>query len=273
MLDFPQTSPNCAGGLFKRAYADFEYRAAGALSGKTALITGCNRGIGKAIVEEFAKNGATILAHARCETPEFVAFLENLSAQYHVKITPLYFDLADFAAIKNAVKTLRQSGVDILVNNAGITLNKLFLMTTESEVAAQMNVNFNAVFVFSQYVAKLMQRQKRGVIINISSTSALGGDCGRSAYGAAKAAVSSLTKTMAEELGESGIRVNAIAPGFIQTDMMNAISADFVARNLELSKLKRMGEPQEVARVALFLASEAASYVTGQVVHVDGGLK
>ena len=271
---------DASGILLKKSPDDFAYYKASAffkpplLKGKVAVVTGCNRGIGRAILEVFAKNGATLFAHARRQTPEFVAMLEALSAKTCATIIPIYFDLLKLDEIKKGVQTIRKAtpAVDILVNNAGITLNKLFLMTTADEITTQMDVNFKAVFYFSQYIAKLMQK-KGGSIINISSISAAGGDCGRALYGASKAAVESLSKTMAEELGAYNIRVNAIAPGFIATDMMSVISEEAIVRNLNLSKLKRLGKPEEVANAALFLAADGASYITSEVIHVDGGLQ
>jgi len=245
------------------------------LKNKTAVITGCNRGIGKAILEVFAKNGANIYAHARKETPEFPDLITNLSEKYQVKIIPIYFDLVDIAAIKNAIKFIHSQkvNIDILVNNAGITSNKLFVMTSINDIQEQMDINFKSVFILSQYISKMMQKNNSGSIINISSISAAGGDCGRALYGASKAAISSLTKTMATELGNNGIRVNALAPGFIETDMMQYMTEDVIKNNLMNSKLKRIGKPIEVANVALFLASDLASYVTGQIIYVDGGIR
>lgn len=245
------------------------------LKNKTAIITGCNRGIGKAILEVFAENGTNIFAHARKETPEFTNLITKLSEKYQVKIIPIYFDLADIVSIKTAIKFIHSQkvNIDILVNNAGITSNKLFVMTSINDIQEQMDINFKSVFILSQYISKIMQKNNSGSIINISSISATGGDCGRALYGASKAAISSLTKTMATELGNNGIRVNAVAPGFIETDMMQYITEDVIKNNLMNSKLKRIGKPIEVANVALFLASDLASYITGQIIHVDGGIR
>lgn len=269
------------GFLIKKGYGEYDYllqeslQNKALLRGKTAIITGSNRGIGRSILENFAQNKATIFAHSRRKTPEFERCLAQLSQQYNVQIYPLYFDLIDMEDIKKSISFIHSTklNIDILVNNAGITLNKLFLMTTLNEVQEQVDINFKAMFLFSQYVCKFMHKHKKGSIINISSISAMGGDCGRSLYGATKAAVSSLTKTMAEELGTHSIRVNAVAPGFIDTDMMQYMTKDVINTNLNLSKLKRMGTPQEVANVVTFLASDLSSYITGQIINVDGGMK
>lgn len=245
------------------------------LENKTAIITGCNRGIGKAILEVFAKNRCNIFAHARKETDDFLNTINELSKKYFVKIYPIYFNLKDIDEIKNAVKKIRsyKCPIDILVNNAGITSNKLFQMTTLEDVQEQFDINFKSLFVLSQYITKMMLRNNHGSIVNVSSISALGGDVGRSIYGASKAAVSSLTKTMAAELGEGNIRVNAVAPGFIKTDMMDFMSEDIIEKNLKMSKLKRIGKPEEVANVVAFLCSDLSSYVTGQVINIDGGIR
>lgn len=245
------------------------------LENKTAIITGCNRGIGKAILEVFAKNRCNIFAHARKETDDFLNTINELSKKYFVKIYPIYFNLKDIDEIKNAVKKIRsyKFPIDILVNNAGITSNKLFQMTSLEDVQEQFDINFKSLFVLSQYISKLMLRNNSGSIVNISSISATGGDIGRSIYGASKAAVSSLTKTMAAELGEKNIRVNAVAPGFIKTDMMDFMSEDIIEKNLQLSKLKRIGKPEEVANVVAFLCSDLSSYITGQTINIDGGIR
>ena len=245
------------------------------LKDKVAIITGCNRGIGKAILEIFVQNGATVFACSRKETNEFSQYVEQLKSQYNASIFPIYFDVEKIEEIKQGIKLIREKrlNIDILVNNAGITSNELFLMTSLESIQKQLDINFKSVFVISQYISKLMIKNKKGSIVNISSISALGGDCGRALYGATKAAVSSLTKTMATELGISNIRVNAVAPGFINTDMKDLLSEEALQENLNLSKLKRIGEPKEVANVVMFLASDLASYVTGQIVNVDGGVK
>ena len=245
------------------------------LENKTAIITGCNRGIGKAILEVFAKNRCNIFAHARKETDDFLNTINELSKKYFVKIYPIYFNLKDIDEIKNAVKKIRsyKFPIDILVNNAGITSNKLFQMTSLEDIQEQFDINFKSLFVLSQYISKLMLKNNSGSIVNISSISATGGDIGRCIYGASKAAVSSLTKTMAAELGENNIRVNAVAPGFIKTDMMDFMSEDIIEKNLQLSKLKRIGKPEEVANVVAFLCSDLSSYITGQTINIDGGIR
>lgn len=246
------------------------------LQGKNAIVTGCARGIGKAILTVFAQNGANVWACCRTKSEEFEDFARHLATTQSVRIIPLYFDLTDASAMKDSVKAIisEKIPVHILVNNAGITYNALFQMTSLEKMREVFEVNAFAPFSFSQYIVRLMIRQKSGSIINISSTAALDANPGRTAYGPSKAAVSCLTRVMAHELAEHNIRVNAVAPGITNTDMVEAsMSEAVIQKAVESTRLKRIGEPSEIADVALFLASDLASYVTGEVLRVDGGLQ
>jgi 3-oxoacyl-[acyl-carrier protein] reductase len=245
------------------------------LKGKNAVITGCNRGIGRTILEGFAANGADVFACVRRETEEFSKIINELSEKYAVTISPLYFDLADSNQIKTAIKQIQSAKkpIDVLVNNAGITYNALFQMSTMDKLREVFEVNFYAMFLFTQYISKLMVRQKSGSIINISSSAGLDGNPGKSIYGASKAAVICMTKAIAAELGEHGIRANSIAPGITNTEMLTTMTEAVIQENLQTSDLKRVGRPSEIADTAVFLASDLASYITGQVIRVDGGLK
>ncbi len=244
------------------------------LKNKNVLITGCNRGLGKAFVEEFAKNGANVIAHARTETAEFLKMLSDVSEKYGVSVTPAFFDLGDAEKMKSFARELISSkkNIDVLVNNAGVTDNASFQMSSEKMLRNEFEINVFAPFILTQYILKIMARQKSGSIVNVSSVSGLRGDIGRSVYGMTKAAIASLTQSLAAELGKQGIRVNAVAPGFIQTDMMSYMSRDVIEKNLEQSKLGRIGTPEEVAKTVVFLASDASSYITGEIVRVTGGL-
>lgn len=245
------------------------------LQGKNAVITGCARGIGKQILETFASNGANLWACVRKPSDEFSDLILYLSDKYQVKITPVYFDFANTNEIKEAIKVIMGSKqqVDILVNNAGITYNALFQMTTMDKMKEVFEINFFSQFLFTQYIVKLMIRQKSGSIVNISSTAAIDANAGRAAYGASKAAVICMTKAMAEELAEHNIRANVIAPGITETDMVSASMTDEVISNtLAQTALKRIGHPSEIAQAVLFLSSEMSSYMTGQVLRVDGGM-
>lgn len=245
------------------------------LNGKNAIITGCNRGIGRAILETFAANGANVWAFARTESDSFKEDILNLSQKYNVKIMSVYCDFADPDQIKSAVKQIQtmKLPVDILVNNAGITYNSLFQMTSNDKLKEIFNINFFSIFTFSQYITKFMVRQKSGSIINISSSAGIDGNPGKSVYGSSKAAVICMTKSMAAELGEYNIRVNSIAPGITDTEMLSSMTNEVISQTLEASDMKRVGKPVEIANTAVFLASDLSTYITGQVIRVDGGLK
>lgn len=245
------------------------------LKDKNVIITGTNRGIGCAMLKEFAKNGANIWAHARKETEEFINLIRDISNKYNVQITPVYFDLTDYESMKKCVMQIRseKKSIDVLVNNAGITHNALFSMSTQEQLRQQFEVNFFSVFLFTQYIVKLMTRQGYGSIINIASSAAFDGNPGKSVYGATKAAVVAMTKSIASELGENGIRANCIAPGITETEMLATMPVDIVADAKNHADLRRGGLPSEIAATAVFLASDCSSYITGQTIRVDGGLK
>lgn len=244
------------------------------LQGKNAIITGTARGMGKAMLIKFAAHGANIWAHARTLTPEFEATCRNIAAEYGVEIRPLCFELTDYEAMKAAVKQIFASKipVDILVNNAGVTYNALFAMTPANELRNQMEVNFFAPYIFTQHVLKLMVKNKKGSIVTTSSSAAQDGNSGKSAYGASKAALIAMTKAIAEENGRSGIRANCIAPGITETDMLQTMP-DYIIRELkDILDLRRAAKPEEIADVAVFLASDMSSHITGQVIRADGGM-
>lgn len=245
------------------------------LSGKNVIITGTNRGIGRAMLKEFAKNGAYIWAHARNETPAFLRDIQSIAGEYHVEIKPLCFELTDYEAMKAAVKTIMSSKipVDALVNNAGVTHNALFQMSSVEQLRNQLEVNFISLFIFTQYISKLMTKQKKGCIINIASSAAFDGNSGKSVYGATKAAVVAMTDSIAAELGASGIRANCIAPGITETGMLATMPEAVVAEAKATADMRRGGHPAEIAKTAVFLASDLSSYVTGQTIRVDGGIK
>lgn len=245
------------------------------LENKNAIITGCNRGIGRAILEAFASNGANIFACTRRESPEFSELIDEFSEKYSVSIIPIYFDVSSIDEIRSAVKLIQSAKkpIDALVNNAGITYNALFQMSTMDKLKEVFDVNFVSQFILTQYISKLMVRQKSGSIINIASTAGIDGNSGRSVYGASKAAVICMTKAISAELGEFGIRANSIAPGMTDTDMLSSMNEALILESLKTSDIKRVGKPSEIADTAVFLASDLASYITGQVIRVDGGLK
>jgi len=244
------------------------------LQNKTAIITGSNRGIGKAVLETFAENGADIFACVRKESDEFSNVTERLSEKTGVSITPVYFDLAESERVKSGIKSILSSKkqIDILVNNAGVASGSFFQMTSLKDLKQVFEINFFSQILFTQGISRYMTRFKTGSIINIASTAGLIGDAGMTSYGSSKAALMFATKTMATELGEMNIRVNAIAPSITKTDMFDQMEEKARSKLIDASALKRPAEAVEVANVALFLASDLSSYVTGQVLRVDGGL-
>jgi 3-oxoacyl-[acyl-carrier protein] reductase len=244
------------------------------LRGRTAVITGCLRGIGRATLELFAEKGADIWACAENSDPEFEEAITALSERHHVTIRPLYFNLLDHDAIKTAMQVIVRSktGVDILVNVAGMTHNALFNMTTIDKMRELFEVNFISQMLITQYISKLMSKQHSGSIINIASVTGMDGNRGQLAYSASKAALIGATKTLAIELADSGIRVNAIAPGVIETNMTMSLPSEELQKLLQRTTMKRTGLPIEVANVLVFLASDMSSYMTGQVIRVDGGM-
>ena len=245
------------------------------LEGKTAVVTGCNRGIGKAILETFAKHGANVWACARRPDEQFTEYVENLQKETSVTISQVYFDLTDIAQVKTGVKTIMSAkqSVDILVNNAGIIHTAIFQMTPVSKMKEVFEINFFSQMLLTQSIVKIMTRQKSGSIVNISSSSGIEGNEGRMAYATSKAALISVTKVMARELANYNIRVNAIAPGLTETDMMKGSTPESVLQDtLRRSCMKRVGKPEEIANATLFLSSVLSSYITGQVLRVDGGM-
>ena len=244
------------------------------LEGKNAIVTGTARGIGHKIVEVFAANGANVWACARKQTPEMDAYCKDLSEKYGVEVKPVYFELTDRNAMKDAFKSImaEKKPIDVLVNNAGITYNALFQMSNEDKIKESFDINFTSPYLFSQYVIKLMLRAGQGSVVNISSTAAIDGNSGRSIYGATKASLWCASKSMAEELGPKGSRVNCIAPGITQTDMLSSMTEEVINETVMATDSQRAGEPVDIANAALFLASDLSSYITGQIPRVDGGM-
>ena len=246
----------------------------GRLTGKTALITGCNRGIGRGILEAFVQEGASVIACTRSVDEALTETYQQLAAQHGVQIYPVCMDLSDPESIKLGMKVVAELKVpiDILVNNAGIAKFRPFVMSKVDDFKEMMQVNLYAPVQISQYVVKNMLKQRKGSIINFCSVSGLDSNSGNAAYGASKAAIASLTRTMAKELAKVNIRVNAVAPGFVDTDMNKQIAADYMESILPQIALERVADVSEVANTVLFLASDESSYITGQVIRIDGGM-
>lgn len=244
------------------------------LEKKTIIVTGTARGMGYQMLETFVKNGANVFACARTKSEEHLEFCACLAEENDVQVIPFYFDLRDTDAVKSVVKEIRETKlpIDGLVNNAGVSHNSLFQMTKLEKLREIFEVNYFAPYLFTQYITKLMVRNGKGSIVNISSTSAQDGNSGLSAYGSSKAALITMTMCIAEELGTSGIRANAICPGVIKTDMLSGMHDYILEIQKEAAFLKKIGRSSDVANAAMYLLSDYASYITGQVLRVDGGI-
>ena len=245
------------------------------LKNKTAVVTGCNRGIGKKILEVFSANGATVFACVRNIDEEFKSFLNKLKQKFNNQIIPIQFDLNDEKKIKEAANSILTSNksIDILVNNAATIHTSIFQMTSVKKLKELFEVNFFSQTIFTQYILKSMIKNKRGSIVYISSSSALDGNEGRSAYSSAKAAIIAQAKVLSRELGVHNIRVNSIAPGLTNTDMMKENHREeIVSEMVSRISLRRIANPEEIANVVLLLSSDLTSYITGQVIRVDGGM-
>lgn len=237
------------------------------------IITGCNRGIGKSLVDTFAKAGYNIWACARKSTPEYEEWLRDVSKKNNVWIKPVYFEMTDTEMLDKALRTVldEQLPIDVLVNNAGITTVGLLSMSKVDNIKQLFDINFFSMLRIIQKVSKRMSRQRSGSIINMGSNAGIDPQPGKIAYGSSKAAVMMMTKCLAKELGPMGIRVNAIAPGPIETEMIHQYKDDVLNSLASESALRRLGKTEEIAKVALFLASDQASYINGEIIKVDGG--
>jgi 3-oxoacyl-[acyl-carrier protein] reductase len=243
------------------------------LEGKTALITGASRGIGKTIAMKFALEGASIAITNVAEDEEFLNTIEELKA-HKVNVRGYVSNAADFADSQRVIdEIVRDFGrIDILVNNAGITRDNLLMRMTEEQWDLVIGVNLKSVFNLTKAVLQTMVRQKNGSIINMSSVVGVSGNAGQSNYSASKAGMIGFTKSIAKEVGSRNIRCNAIAPGFIITEMTEKLPPDVKTEWISKIPLRRGGTPEDVANTALYLASELSSYVSGQTIHVCGGM-
>ena len=243
------------------------------LSGKVALVTGSARGIGRSIAELFCAEGATVVVNdvgSDAGARETLAALEAAGGKGSVEM----FDVSDAAQVDAGVKNIlaAHGRIDVLVNNAGITRDNLLLRMSEEEFDAVIRVNLKGTYLLTKTVTRHMMKQRSGKVVNISSVVGMMGNAGQSNYAAAKAGIIGFTKSAARELASRNITVNAIAPGFIRTAMTAALSEAVQKAFLAQIPLGRFAEPREVAELALFLASDASSYITGQVVGINGGM-
>ena len=245
----------------------------GLLTGKTAIITGAARGIGKAIALKFAAEGANI-AFTDLVIDENGQNTEKEIAAYGVKVKGYASNAASFEDTAKVVEQIHNDfgSIDILVNNAGITKDNIMLGMKEEDFDQVININLKGAFNCIKLVYRPMMKQKYGRIINMSSVVGIEGNAGQINYAASKAGIIGMTKSVAKELGSRGVTANAIAPGFIKTDMTDAMSDKMKDAMLDHITVKRLGEVSDIAETAAFLASDKASYITGQVIRVDGGM-
>ena len=243
------------------------------LDGKIALVTGGSRGIGRAVAIELAKEGATVAinyAGNKAAAEEVQSIITEMGGKAMI----IQADVSDEKSATQMVEEViaQLGGVDILVNNAGITRDGLFIRMKEEDWNAVINTNLTGIFNCTKVAAKYMMKKRSGRIINMSSVSGIMGNAGQTNYAAAKAGVIGFTKSLAREMASRGITVNAVAPGFIATDMTAAMPEKAQEHVLTSIPLGKMGKPEDIANTVLFLASDKASYITGQVIHVDGGM-
>jgi len=250
----------------------------GLLDGKTALVTGCSRGIGYAVMRRYVEEGAVVYANARMSgSLDHALNSETGSLESNGacsgKMIPVYFDIRDKAGIKECMMRIRkeQGSLDILVNNAGVMQDAWINMINDETMNMTFDINVFSMIHVTQMALKIMRNGNAGSIINLSSIVGLRGSAGQSVYAASKGAVAALTKTWARELVSSNIRVNGLAPGKIDTDMFRSIGEERVAEQIQEVGMGRLGTSKEVADVAVFLGSDMSSYVTGEIIGVNGG--
>lgn len=242
------------------------------MTDRIALVTGGSRGIGEAICRRLAAEGLTVLVASRT-----LSRVEEVAASIRAegqKAHGVALDVADSSGFKDLVKTIvaDYGGLHVLVNNAGITADNLMMRISEEAYDSVLNTNLKGTFFLSQAAIRPMMRQKWGRIVNITSVVGLMGNVGQANYAASKAGVIGMTKSLAKELGGRNITVNAVAPGYVETDMTENLNAEVRTAFLKQVPLGRMGQPEDIAQAVSFLASDGAGYVTGQVLTVDGGL-
>ncbi|MDN6293840.1 MAG: 3-oxoacyl-[acyl-carrier-protein] reductase [Alkalibacterium sp.] len=236
---------------------------------KVVIVTGSSRGIGKAIASSFLKDGHTVVVNGRSEfKPELLEYFNGLGGKAH----PIIGDISDETFVKKMIKETKKTfkKIDVLVNNAGLTKDNLLIRMSEEDFDATLSVNLKGTFFTAKEAAKVMLKQRSGHIINISSVVGTTGNVGQANYAASKAGVIGFTKTIAKELAPRGVVANAIAPGFIESDMTDGLTDEIKEQALQSIPLKRLGTAEEIAELVNFLSDQ--KYITGQVLHVDGGM-
>lgn len=243
------------------------------LQGKNILLTGANRGIGRSILEKLAEHGANVWACSRSYHEEFETDIRNLEKKYCVRIVPVYFDLTKEEEMKAAIKQIVQKKhtIDALINNAGMAFGGSLYMTGMKQLKEVFEVNYFAAIQLTQYVSKYMIRQKHGIVVNMASVGGIESKPGYLAYGSSKAALIWATKCLANELAPYHIRVNAIAPGLVNTEMGFYKSEKELSETIQRTPQRRMAEPEEIAEAVLYLVSEQSAFITGHTLVIDGG--
>lgn len=243
------------------------------LKGRCAIVTGSSRGIGKAIAKKLASEGVNIVLNYRSSDEEAIK-VETELKEFGVEVLRIKADISKFEEVEKLIKAAKEkfNKIDIMVNNAGVTIDNLLVRMKEEDFDNVINVNLKGVFNCLKAITPVMLRQRGGAIINISSVVGLTGNAGQVNYAASKAGVIGMTKSLAKELGSRGITVNAVAPGFIETDMTHDLNEEYRKKIQQEIPLKRFGTADDVADVVSFLAGDDAKYITGQVIHVDGGM-
>lgn len=242
---------------------------------KVVCVTGADGGIGREITKRFAANGATLILTSIAETPAFNEFVAELKKDYKIEVYPFCFDLSDEEAIKAALKEIKalKLKINVLINNAGMPHLAIVPFTKMADVKKVFQVNYFAQFQITQGLLSSMVKDGSGVILNAASIAGIDGDPGNAVYGATKASMILFTKVLSKELAPQGIRVNAVAPGLTSTPFADAMGDKAKASMEQISSMGRLATPKEIANTYFFLASEEASFINGQVVRVDGGVK
>ena len=247
----------------------------GKFDNKIVMITGADGGIGREISKKFAAEGATLILTSIADTPAFADFVKEIKSEYKVEVYPFFFDLSDEDAIKEGVKGIkaRKLKINVLINNAGMPHLAILPFTKMSDVKKVFQVNYFAQLQITQSLLGSIVKDGTGVILNAASIAGIDGDVGNAVYGATKASMILLTKVLSKELASSKVRVNAVAPGLTSTPFADAMGDKAKASMEQISSMGRMATPKEIANTYFFLASEEASFINGQVIRVDGGVK